>query len=318
MSETQQEIATPKACKPYSTLLFCALSVVTLAAGSIGFVFIESPKYQTLVLFVMVIAAAVFAIIAFKRHFFVAVFLAEVTIASLGAVLIRYFYLLGANLIWFVLFVCALCLLIMGIVAYLAVRRHRLRPKVTTRYLTYMASLVALSIICKLISNEISSILPVPSLKMSISYVPWVISGIVLGPVGGAITAVIGDILGQLIIPTGGAILPLTLLANGLFPVFPALCYKLIPGKMDWLKVLSGFVLSTVVCTLGLNSLSLYLAYYSNLTYLGYFVSMRLPQLIATAINAVLILGLLPALKRMKICELKFVETTPLVEKHAR
>lgn len=176
----------------------------------------------------------------------------------------------------------------------------------TTRYLTYTATFVALSVLFKMLGNTISSIVIIPNMRLSFVYVPWVLSGFVLGPVGGVITALISDILGQLTVAVGGAINPLTTLSNALFPLAPALIFKLFKGKMpDWISLLVGMVLSLIFCTMGIGAYALfsYYNYGSSMSFWTYLLTIRSPQIIIIAINYFLCLLLLPTVKKMKLSD---------------
>ena len=176
----------------------------------------------------------------------------------------------------------------------------------TTRYLTYTATFVALSVLFKILGNTISSIVIIPNMRLSFVYVPWVLSAYVLGPVGGVITALIGDILGQLTVAVGGAINPLTTLSNALFPLAPALIFKFLKDKTpDWLNLLIGMVISLVVCTMGIGAYALfsYYNYGSSMSFWTYLLTIRSPQIIIIAINYFLCLLLLPTVKKMKLSD---------------
>ncbi len=180
---------------------------------------------------------------------------------------------------------------------------------IKTKWLTYCATFAALSVVCKIMGNAISFI---PSLRFTLVYIPWVIGGVVLSPFGGALSAAIGDVLGQLIMPAGiGALNPFITLGNTLFAFIPALLYKYSPKNKKFLFLSFGIILSTLVCTLGINSLAIYQYFKNSMGYWDYFVLKRLPQTIVIAINHVLILLLIPALERTKTINLRFLAATP-------
>lgn len=187
-------------------------------------------------------------------------------------------------------------------------QKNKLKIKiVSTRTITVLAMFVALSIVFKMISNTISNLLIVPQLKLSISYIPWVVAGLSLGPVGGFIVGGIGDILGQLIVPTGGAPIPLLTLSNALFGVFPAIFYQYLksPSKhsyaFDILKIVLGMLVSTIVCTMGISSVVLWKLYAPDTNFLYYVAVNRSPQLFAIVINTLIIIWLLKPLKKIKV-----------------
>ena len=148
--------------------------------------------------------------------------------------------------------------------------------------------LVALSLILKMLGN----VLTLVGFRVSFVYIPWIIAGILLGPVGGSAVSLITDILGTFI--TGQTPIPLLMIGNALYPVFPALMYRL-PLKNDFLKVVIGSCISLFVCTLGLNTWGLALLY--EQPYWVHLVTFRLPQIGVFAVNLTAIGFLLPVVK---------------------
>ena len=168
-----------------------------------------------------------------------------------------------------------------------------------TKKITYLATFTALSLVLKMISNALSAALP-PSLKISFSYLGWYLSAAVLGPLGGGCVALVTDVLGQIVMPQGGAVNPLIAAGNFSSALVFGLMYKYLPVKSDPLRAVVGVIAATVVGTLGINSLGLYLYYYSSMPYLSYMLTFRLPQLIPVLVNTVLFCLLIPLCKRLK------------------
>ena len=168
-----------------------------------------------------------------------------------------------------------------------------------TKKITYLATFTALSLVLKMISNALSAALP-PSLKISFSYLGWYLSAAVLGPLGGGCVALVTDVLGQIVMPQGGAVNPLIAAGNFSSALAFGLMYKYLPVKSDPLRAVVGVIAATVVGTLGINSLGLYLYYYSSMPYLSYMLTFRLPQLIPVLVNTVLFCLLIPLCKRLK------------------
>lgn len=159
-----------------------------------------------------------------------------------------------------------------------------------TRRLTYIAVLVAISLILKTLGN----FLTIVGFRVSFVYIPWIIAGVMLGPIGGGAVSLITDILGTLI--AGQTPVPLLMLGNALYPVFPALTFRLLPVKYDYFKVVIGACVSLSACTLGLNTWGLALLYEQS--YWLQLVVYRLPQIGVFAINLVAVGFLLPVVKR--------------------
>lgn len=145
-----------------------------------------------------------------------------------------------------------------------------------------------MSLILKMLGN----IFTIGGFRVSFVYIPWIIGGVVLGPIGGCAVSLITDILGTFI--NGQTPIPLMMLGNALYPLFPALAFRL-PGKYQYLKIVVGSCVSLLVCTLGFNTLSL--AQFYGVPYLPYFVT-RLTQVPVFVFNIFAIGLLMPVVRR--------------------
>lgn len=310
----QQEIATPKVCKSFSKqrpylmglitiMIFLSFVILTV---NMAFIFSSMPNIgatvkNSLIYGVILICVTAFACIVIFgfRKFILSVSMICLWIASITAIA-------ATNNIWVIPF----GVLIIAAIIFFAWLYHKrkLNPKIiSTRTITLLAMFVALSIVFKMISNTISNMLVIPELKLSISYIPWVISGLSLGPVGGFIVGSVGDILGQLIVPHGGFPHPLLTLSNGLFGVFPAVFYQYVKirssgGKtFEIPKIIIGMIVSSLVCTFGISSIVLWKMYAPDTNFFMYLLIKRTPQLVSIAINAAIIIWLLKPLKKINI-----------------
>ena len=72
----------------------------------------------------------------------------------------------------------------------------------------------------KFISQTWGGYLQLFSLKLSFIYIPWILAAVTLGPVDGMFVACLSDLIGILVLPTTGTIIPLMTLSNTLFPLF--------------------------------------------------------------------------------------------------
>lgn len=193
--------------------------------------------------------------------------------------------------------------------------------KTPTRIVVYIATMVAISIVLKLLSNTLSQTLP-SFLKISLAYLGWYIAAAILGPWAGGAVAVISDLIGQWLIPTGGAPNLLLMAGNGLNAIIFGLTFKYVkfnklPPYADMLiRTVLGAVFSAIICTLGVNTFGLWYFYYPNTNYWAFTVS-RLTQLTSVAANIILFaatipvlsnMGLLPPLKRKSAGEENDVE----------
>lgn len=169
-----------------------------------------------------------------------------------------------------------------------------------TRLVVYIATMVAISIVLKLLSNSLSQALPA-FLKISLAYLGWYMAAAALGPWAGAAVAVLSDLIGQWAVPTGGAPNPVLLIGNGLNAlifgaVFNYVRFPRLPAYADMLlRTVIGAAAAALICTLGVNTWGLWFYYYSSTNYWA-FTASRLTQLVAVAVNIVLFAGLIPVL----------------------
>ena len=138
------------------------------------------------------------------------------------------------------------------------------------------------------------------SMKVGFTYIGWVMSAIILGPFGGAVVGFCTDILGTLISATG-AINPLLTLSYTLFPLIIGLFYKYIPIKNKRISLAVGFIVATVICTLGISSAGLYFygIYQGGLPFWAYVLTVRTSQIPIAGINLVIVLLLYPFISKI-------------------
>ena len=127
--------------------------------------------------------------------------------------------------------------------------KKRLNP---TKRITYLATLVAASLAFKLLGQ----VLTFGGFKITIVYIPWILSALVMGPIGGMTVCFATDVIGTLILPTTGLPLPLIVVSNSLFGLIMGLAFK-IPKLNLRLKTLIGTAVVICVCTLGLSTYAL-------------------------------------------------------------
>ncbi len=127
------------------------------------------------------------------------------------------------------------------------------RKKITgTRKITYLATLVALSLAFKLVGQVFNF----GSYKFTPVYIGWMLAAISMGPLGGAANAFITDLIGTLILQTGGFPQPMILLSNTLFGFIVGLAFK-IPKIDARLRLLIGTAAALLTCTLGISTYTL-------------------------------------------------------------
>ncbi len=179
------------------------------------------------------------------------------------------------------------------------------RRKSPTRVVVYVATMVAVSIVLKLISNKLSVALP-QSLKISLTYLGWYVSAAVLGPWLGCAVACISDLTGQWLLPTGGAPNPILIAGNGLSAlifglIFRYLRFRKLPTYADFLlRAIIGATAAAIVCTLGVNTFGLWLYYYHSTNYFA-FTASRFIQLTSVVANVVVFAALIPLLMKIDL-----------------
>lgn len=168
-----------------------------------------------------------------------------------------------------------------------------------TRRLAYSASLVAITYILKLLGNYLTF----GALRITVSYIGFFISAIVLGPVGGGCVVVIADVVSQLVGGIAGMPNPLIALGNFGGTVLFGLLYYRLPVKSLPARVLIAATAFILWATLGFNSLANYLLYYKGTSYIAYMLTSRAMQLPVAYLNAVLTVLLVPQLRKCGLCE---------------
>lgn len=164
-------------------------------------------------------------------------------------------------------------------------KRARKRGKYfTAAMIAKTATFVAIAIVCKLIGK---TLMLTPSFTISFIYLPWLIAGASLGPVGGMTVGLLSDVLGNLIF--GTPLNPLTVVSNTLFPLPIALMFALSKRGNVYVKTVCGALASLALCTLGIGSFALYwyYGYIETMNFFAYVALYRLPQVGVLAVNIV-------------------------------
>lgn len=179
-------------------------------------------------------------------------------------------------------------------------KRERRRDKRSAAYkIASIATFCAIAVVCKLIGR---TLMLTPSFTISFIYLPWLIAGATLGPVGGMTVGLISDLLGNVIFVTQ-AFNPLTLLSNTLFPLPIALIFKLSKRGNVYVKTVCGTLISLAACTLGLGSFALYwyYGYIGSIDFFTYLWIYRMPQVGVLAVNIVVLCILVRPLQRVRM-----------------
>lgn len=182
-------------------------------------------------------------------------------------------------------------------------KKNRLGNYFSTKRITQLAAFIALALVMKIVGKALTF---TPTMTATLIYIPWLLSGIVLGPVSGLIVCSFSDILGNLVFSGMSGFNPLTLLSNTLYALPVALLYKT-KIKNDYLKTILGSVISLFVCTLGIGSFALYWYWYilpvnaQPIGYIEWFFTNRWFQPIVFAVNLTLLCLLIKPLQKVGI-----------------
>ncbi|KAB3528804.1 folate family ECF transporter S component [Alkaliphilus serpentinus] len=126
------------------------------------------------------------------------------------------------------------------------------QSRLSTRKLVMASLLAGLTII---LTRYGSIMLAGGTIRLGFGNLPVILSGILLGPIGGALTGIVGDLLGVLVLSQGGFHPGFTLSAalTGFIPgLVVALNHK---KKFSFLNIVLANLLVYLVISLGLNTL---------------------------------------------------------------
>ena len=122
--------------------------------------------------------------------------------------------------------------------------------KLTTRQISLIALLAAISVIARFFSFYILG----ETIRIAFDHIPILFAGLLLGPLGGAFTGIISDILGVLAMPVGG-FFPGFMLSYALIGFIPGVIFKNTNLNNISLKKLTfAFILTDVIVSLFLNT----------------------------------------------------------------
>lgn len=125
-----------------------------------------------------------------------------------------------------------------------------MNKKFNSQKIAYTALFVAVSAVLNCLSAQTTA------LSLSLTYIPSIVAGLYLGPFAGFLVGALGDGVGCLLFPHG-AWLPLLTLSAGLTGVMPWIAKKTV-GKNLAATLCVAYLLTLVVCTLGINTTTLW------------------------------------------------------------
>lgn len=127
--------------------------------------------------------------------------------------------------------------------------------KLSTKYLTQVALFSTLMVILTQFFSIYIPFLGINGSRIGFGHIPILLAGFLLGPLAGAATGAIGDIVGGLLFPVGGAYFPgftLTALTVGLIP---GLCAKAAGKSLKPWQIPLIVLVTEVIASVLMNSL---------------------------------------------------------------
>ncbi len=192
-------------------------------------------------------------------------------------------------------FYLALLVVVVGLVLFFVLVKPKKRNKLTkTQRLVYISVLTA---ICT-VANCFLTIPITPNNSLSFTITVCFLAGYLLGAKAGFIVGFIGDLIGCIVFPQG-VYLPLMSVASGLYGMIPGLLFSYFNSSRkfnSYVKTVISAVLIYGICSLVLNSVSLWLLYSSKA--FGAYLIIRLPFMTINAVMncalCILMVGILP------------------------
>ncbi len=133
-------------------------------------------------------------------------------------------------------------------------QKNKKKAILTTKYVTYVAILVAINAVLNLFSVSLS----IGTIKVSFTYIPCFVAGMFLGPFAGLLVGLLGDLIG--LANGDGAVIPLILLGSTLIGLIPGIIFKFIKAN-PMFKLALSLVCVFGICTMGINTAGIYYAF---------------------------------------------------------
>ena len=161
------------------------------------------------------------------------------------------------------------------------------KPIFTTKMLAVMSLLVALEVIIA----RFGTLRPTESIKLSLDFIPVVVSAVLFGPVPAMIISILADVLGAFLFPVGPFFPGFTVTAALTGLLYGALLYK----EQTMPRILLAVLLQQGILSLLLNTFWLKMLY--GLPYLPTLVGRLVQAGVMSALQIVLIPLLAKAVK---------------------
>lgn len=128
--------------------------------------------------------------------------------------------------------------------------------KISTKHITLVALFATMMVILTQFFSIYIPFFGINGSRIGFGHIPVLLAGFLLGPVAGAATGAIGDLVGGIVFPTGGAYFPgftLTALTVGLIPGL----VKKLAGQRElkpWM-IVATVIVTEVIASILMNSL---------------------------------------------------------------
>lgn len=132
----------------------------------------------------------------------------------------------------------------------LAIAQTKNKKIFSTKSLIIMSLMVAINII---LTRFLSFMVLGNSIRISLGYIPIILSGILIGPIGGALTGIASDLLGM-ILRAQGAYFPGFTLSFALVGLIPGLIFYKNSSKHIFKKLLLAILIVEIFVSLILNT----------------------------------------------------------------
>lgn len=150
----------------------------------------------------------------------------------------------------------------------------------SAKKIAYIAVFTAISVAVNAISIDVT-----PTFKLTFTYVVGFLSGSLFGPVGGFAVMFIGDAIGGFV--AGFVPNPIIGIGTGLIGLIPGIIVPYVRCNFV-LRLILSFLISALVCTMGVNAYGTFLFVASKYTSYWAYLITRLPQLAVVLVNAFL------------------------------
>ena len=128
--------------------------------------------------------------------------------------------------------------------------------KLSTKQITMVALFATLMVILTQFFSIYIPFFGINGSRIGFGHIPLLLAGFLLGPLAGAATGAIGDIIGGIIFPTGGAYFPGFTLTAIVVGLVPGLMKKVAGNRTlkPWM-VITGVVIAEIIGAVFMNSL---------------------------------------------------------------